>query len=159
MKPVIRTADIRDYEALLPLFREVHDVHVRLRPDIYRDTPAPVEKAAFERQIRSGEEYIWVAEADGGIAGFLAAEKGKVEENTFVHAKTFLMIHSLGVASAYRKQGIGRLLMEHAREAARKLDVDCLELGVSDANREAVAFYESLGLTTKSRKMEWPLRL
>jgi len=43
---------------------------------------------------------------------------------------------------------------EHVFDFGRSLKVDSIELGVSEENTSAIEFYRSLGMTTKSRKME-----
>ncbi|MGG1252919.1 GNAT family N-acetyltransferase [Brevibacillus agri] len=61
------------------------------------------------------------------------------------------------VADTLRKKGIGRKLMHHVFDFAKGLGIDSIELGVSERNRQAIHFYESIGMTTKSRKMEFRL--
>lgn len=36
--------------------------------------------------------------------------------------------------------------------------MDSIELGVSEKNTSAIGFYESIGMTTKSRKMEFIMK-
>nr|WP_241752749.1 GNAT family N-acetyltransferase [Brevibacillus agri] len=47
--------------------------------------------------------------------------------------------------------------MHHVFDFAKGLGIDSIELGVSERNRQAIHFYESIGMTTKSRKMEFRL--
>jgi ribosomal protein S18 acetylase RimI-like enzyme len=54
-------------------------------------------------------------------------------------------ILAVGVAPAYRRQGIGRQLVEAAEGAARERGLDRITLTVDVTNVEAIAFYEALG--------------
>lgn len=82
----------------------------------------------------------------------------EVTANSFVKARDILVIDSLCVAEDIRNQGVGRVMMEFVLEFGRKLNVDSIELGVSESNRSTIRFYESIGFNTKSRKMEFRLQ-
>ncbi len=45
--------------------------------------------------------------------------------------------------------------MQAAYAHAETIGCDRIELGVDDANQEAIAFYEALGMSVRSRRMEW----
>lgn len=47
--------------------------------------------------------------------------------------------------------------MQYVIDFGGSLKVDSIELGVSENNAAAILFYESFGMTTKSRKMEFRL--
>jgi len=127
----IRTARPDDFQALIPLFQQIHNQHVALRPDHYR-----------------------VAEQDG-LAGVIVLKEDIVEGSGFVFDKHYLRIISLVVADTHQKQGVGKRLMQAAYAHAETIGCDKIELGVDDANQEAIAFYEALGMAVRSRRMEW----
>ncbi|MGD6842567.1 N-acetyltransferase family protein [Bacillus infantis] len=153
----IRNAIQSDYETLLPLFRQVHEFHVFVRPDLYKENSTPVEQEFFESQLIDGKHHIFVAVISNDIVGVTVAKEEEIIENTFVKARKILYIKSLCVAEAYRKKGIGKKLTEHVFGFGRSLQVDSIELGVSEENTSAIEFYRSIGMTTKSRKMEFIL--
>lgn len=153
----IRRAKQNDYELLRPLFSQVHDFHVRARPDLYKENATPVGMAYFERQLADGQQHMFVAVEDEGIVGVAVTQEEEIPENSFVLARKVLVIHSLCVDEAHRKKGVGNRLMHHVFEFGRSLGVDSIELGVSEKNPAAIEFYESLGMTTRSRRMEIPM--
>ncbi|MCA0972180.1 GNAT family N-acetyltransferase [Halobacillus litoralis] len=158
MKIHIRSAEKKDYEELLPLFRQVHEFHVSVRPDLYKENPIPVEQEFFENQLKDSRQHIFVAVVDRELAGVIVTKEEEVAENSFVKARKILLINSLCVAETHRSRGIGRKLTQYVFDKARGLEVDSVELGVSEKNTSAISFYESLGMTTKSRKMEITLK-
>ena len=81
----------------------------------------------------------------------------EVIENTFVKDRRLLYINSLCVDEKHRKKGIGKKLIHYVFDFGRSLKVDGIELGVSEENTTAIEFYQSIGMTTKGRKMEFIL--
>ncbi|MBN8207907.1 GNAT family N-acetyltransferase [Bacillus sp. NTK071] len=150
----IRKADQNDYESLLPLFRQVHDLHVFVRPDLYKENSIPVEQEFFESQLSDVKQHIFVATIGNELVGVIVTKEEESTGNSFVKARRVLVINSLSVAEKYRKKGIGKKLTQYTFDFGRNLRVDSIELGVSEKNTSAIEFYRSIGMTTKSRKME-----
>ncbi|MFA9560259.1 N-acetyltransferase family protein [Evansella sp. AB-rgal1] len=150
----IRNANKSDYDSLLPLFRQVHELHVFERPDLYKENSIPVAQEFFENQIDNVKQHIFVATIGIEIVGFCVMKEEEVIENSFVNARKILYINSLCVNETQRKKGIGKRLLQYVFDFGRSLKVDSVELGVSEKNPSAIEFYGSIGMTTKSRKME-----
>lgn len=150
----IREATKNDYDSLLPLFRQIHELHVCERPDLYKENSTPVGQEFFENQLADARQHIFVATIGIEIVGSVVMREEEVIENSFVNARKILYINSLCVAETKRKKGIGNSLLQYVFEFGRSLKVDSVELGVSEKNPSAIRFYESIGMTTKSRKME-----
>lgn len=150
----IRTARPDDFQALIPLFQQIHDQHVALRPDHYRPHEMPVPEDLFLSQLENPDYALLVAEQDG-LAGVIVLKEDSVEGSGFVFDKHYLRVISLVVADTHQKQGVGRRLMQAAYAHAETIGCDKIELGVDDANQEAIVFYEALGMAVRSRRMEW----
>jgi ribosomal protein S18 acetylase RimI-like enzyme len=150
----IRNANKSDYDSLLPLFRQVHELHVCERPDLYKENSTPVGQEFFESQLADVRQHIFVATIGIEIVGIVVMKEEEITENSFVNARKILFINSLCVAETQRKKGVGKRLLQYVFDFGRSLKVDSIELGVSEKNSSAIEFYESIGMTTKSRKME-----
>ncbi|MFD4706867.1 GNAT family N-acetyltransferase [Gottfriedia sp. NPDC058432] len=157
MEITIRNANQEDYESLISLFRQVHDLHVLERPDLYKENSTPVGEEEFNNQLKDDKQHIIVATLATKILGVAVLKEEEIPENSFVNARKILLLNSLCVDDASRKKGIGRKLMQYIIDFAKELNVDSVELGVSESNQKAIHFYESIGLTTKNRKMEFRL--
>nr|WP_284698154.1 GNAT family N-acetyltransferase [Thermoanaerobacterium thermosaccharolyticum] len=68
--------------------------------------------------------------------------------------RKFVYIDDLCVSSTHRRKGVGRKLFRHIVDYVKKSGYDTLELTVWEFNSDAIKFYESLGMTTKNRRME-----
>jgi ribosomal protein S18 acetylase RimI-like enzyme len=153
----IRNANQNDYESLLSLFRQVHELHVCERPDLYKENSTPVGQEFFKSQLIDIKQHIFVATIDIEIIGVIVMKEEEITENSFVKSRKVLFINSLCVAETQRKKGVGRRLMQYVFDFGRSLKVDSIELGVSEKNPSAIQFYESIGMATKSRKVEFRL--
>ncbi|MBT8125172.1 MAG: GNAT family N-acetyltransferase [Gammaproteobacteria bacterium] len=62
-------------------------------------------------------------------------------------------INTLGVATEFRRQGLARLLLDHASKRALQNGTQCLSLHVYENNIEAIKLYESYGFS-KEKKID-----
>ena len=109
--------------------------------DIYDDSSIGGEDPglAFDAHLdRVGPERIWVDEFEGDLTGFvsliLEGEQAEIEP--------------IVVGEAYRGQGIGKKLLAHAAEEAKRLDVLCLYVKPVARNEEAISFFHDAGYST-----------
>lgn len=139
MRFLIRSATAEDAEAIGELAKEFADYlralgdpsGLRFDADTYlRDGFGP--NPAF-----SG----LVAESDGEILGYLLYHPGYDVD----YATRILHVIDLCVRERWRRQGVGRALMEEAAKICRRLGGAQLFWSVYVRNKPAFAFYESLG--------------
>ena len=150
----IRDAGRDDLEAVNVLRRQVNDLHVQGRPDIFRPGFGPDLEAHLLEQFESDQAGVIVAVADGRIAGFAVVQYICRPQSAYSLARSFYRVEEFGVDAAFRRRGIATLLMKYLREDARRLGFNRIELDVWAFNESALAFYTSVGFTTYRRYME-----
>jgi diamine N-acetyltransferase len=156
MEYQIRKASEIDYVDVSKLVAQIHEIHVTARPDIYSSDPCPMGEEYFVELINDENSFILVAE-DTGIDKVVAYMVIRI--NTAPHRKIhkqrkYINIDDLCVDETYRGRGLGKKLMNYIVEYAKEIEINCIELGVTEFNKEAVLFYESIGMKTRSRRME-----
>lgn len=114
----------------------------RMRED---DIPAVllVEKDSYEFPWSAGNFHdsihagysAWVYEIGGSIIGHMVMMAALDEAHLL----------NITIAPAWRRQGLGRLLLRHAMNAARLQHVRVLFLEVRPSNRAAIELYEKAG--------------
>lgn len=99
----------------------------------------PEERRYLKAIRRHSYAAVLVAELDGHIVGRLSIGRDSHPASEHV-ADVGVM-----VADGYRRQGIGRALMESAEAWAKSVGVRKIELHVFPHNESALALYERLG--------------
>lgn len=151
---MIRILELKDYESVKKLVYQVHELHLKNRPDIYIDgNPLPIEY--FEKIINDKNSLNYVYEEDGEIVGILTASKQTSRPLQIAKSRIVYFIDDIVVDSNHRKKGIGKKLFNYLLEQAKQDNVDAIELNVWSFNENAIKFYESLGMTVKNMKMEY----
>ncbi len=95
--------------------------------------PRPWTREAFEAELGRGS--LWVAEAEGRLAGYVA----------FWDFGLWLYIANVAVHPGMRRRGIGRALVKFVMEEAVKKGRRGVSLDVRISNAPARRLYESLG--------------
>lgn len=148
----IRLASQRDYDAVERIMKQVHEMHVDWRPDIYisMDPILP-----YDRYLAHVEEQqIFVAELAGEVVGLLIYLVRHISGGP-VKERDVLFVDSMAVEERYRGQGIGHELFGALLQLCRERGYDGLELQVNARNQAARAMYEKYGFTEKSVYMEF----
>lgn len=153
----VRFAKDSELDRINELRRQVNDLHVAGRPDIF--------KAGFSQELQDHihtiqndpAQRIAVAERDGRIVGFAVLHHICKPENPFMKEREFLDIDEFCVDEAYRRQGVATELIAFIRAYAEEAGFSRIELNMWEFNRDALAFYESVGFATYRRYMELPV--
>ena len=142
----IELANIEDLEEINTLARQVHKIHVKWRPDMYKDVKNVIEREFLEKLI--ADKQIYVAKLDNKIIGYLIFMI-KEQNNPIMKFKKYLIIDTICVDKNYRKKGIGTRILEYANNIAKKYNCTDLQLNVNPENIDAIKLYEKFGFNVK----------
>jgi GNAT superfamily N-acetyltransferase len=112
-----------------------------------RHLPKSQAVEALER-IRQHEGEVFVAEQDGKL---VATYSIYVCHNLARGGRPFAVIEHVVCLAGYRRQGIGRALMEHASTQASERGCYKVLLETGKSKPENHAFYEACGFTNDKR--------
>ena len=148
---MLELARASDWEAVHRLARQIHDLHVAWRPDLFCMTEEPFPQDMFQQAI--ADRLLYVAKIDGRVVGFVELDIYPVSGPRSVNRKV-LSLESICVDEAFRGQGIGRAMIQDVRALAKAFRCREMVLGVYPENDGAVAFYQKCGFFIRSIKMD-----
>jgi len=97
--------------------------------------PQPWPMSAFENYLE--EPGFLVAEADGGVVGYVVADSVPNHGTPLGHVK------DIAVAPDHRGEGVGRTLLESALETLREIGAGSVKLEVRASNDVAISLYRA----------------
>lgn len=149
----IRIAESKDYPQIEAIMQQVQQLHVYLRPDIYREVPA----AITEEELAEGmaQKRFYVAEEDSRVIGILSFLRRSVRGAHQV-PREVLFVDTMAVDAHYRGKGVGKAFLEFLKEVKTERGFDGIELQVNARNKAAYDIYRSWGFTEKSINLELP---
>ena len=150
----IRRANKNDIIQVIPLLYEVAKLHIEKRPDVFKIKSHEEIKSNLEEMIQDESNIILIAEDKQVAVGVIICKVREINDHTNLKNIKVLWINEICVKQEYRRNGIGRSLIEKAKEIAKENNCLRLELNCWEVNEEAMKFYENQGLTTQRRVME-----
>ena len=144
MMIIYRKATTDDIVQIIPLWRELMDTHAQLEPMFKAVVNAEEKFAQYLEEILGRENFfVCIALSDGEVIGYLIASLS-IQPEVFEFKRRAYIQDTL-VKKDYRKQGIGRQLMDLVREFALAQKADRIDLLVADKNESGKAFWAEMG--------------
>lgn len=139
----IRDMESKDYPEIDRLMKELHELHVKGRPDLYTELEHPYSREEFEKIVSDPEIIAILAEEKSVVIGLcigtLRKKSGMVEMKT-------MYIEDLIVDRNFRGKGVASQLYEEMEERGRNTGAKRLDLMVWEFNSDARRFYEKQGM-------------
>ncbi len=144
---VIRPGLKDDLPAAAVLWQELQFFHQKVGLAFPLDEQSPTAwTASFERTL-GRFSYLWVAELDGQISGFLLARVKRTP--AYLGGVMVGEISDLYVAESLRGQKVAARLVALALEEFQRQQVHSVEVQVMAANQGGVAFWHAQGFETE----------
>lgn len=149
MTKEVRAASFADIDELARLFDEY-------RMFYEQSSDLQLARSFLGERIENGESKIFVAiNDDGTCCGFTQL----FPSFSSVSARRVWILNDLYVEKAARQQGVGRQLMNKAKEFALKTASKGIQLETAIDNTSAQALYESLGYEKNTEFFGYSLTL
>ncbi|MBP5654357.1 MAG: GNAT family N-acetyltransferase [Clostridiales bacterium] len=150
----IRFAEENELDRINDLRKQVNDVHVEGKPEVFKPGFGEELKDFIKVIWNDPEQSIVVAESEGDICGFAVLHHINKPENPFMYERDFLDIDEFCVDKDHRRQGVASALIEFIKTYAKDQGYKRIELNMWEFNQDALAFYEAAGFETFRRYME-----
>ena len=153
----IRFAEYEELDRVNELRRQVNDLHVRGKPEVFKPGFSDELRDYIYEIFRDPLKRIVVCESGGEICAFAVLNHIKRPETPFMYERDYLDIDEFCVDETHRRQGIASEMIAFIRRCAKDEGFDRIELNMWEFNEEALQFYESVGFATYRRYMEMKL--
>ena len=153
----IRFAKATDLDQVNILRKQVNDLHVEGKPDVFKPGFCDELRDYIYTIFQDPRQEIVVADDNGTICGFAVLNHIIRPENPFMFVRDFLDIDEFAVDQDHRRQGIASAMIAFIKKWAEENGFNRIELNMWEFNQDALAFYEAAGFTTFRRYMEMKL--
>lgn len=152
----IREAKRKDLNQLVALYDDFLAHNAGKQPEFYR--AVPVEKSYPASLMKNKHAMLFVAADDAAreIAGFLHVTEEKTPPYEAYVPYQYATVVDVYVAPQHRGKGVGRALIESARNWAISRELGYLELMVLEEDLGARTFSRQLGFNEAYRVMRSP---
>jgi ribosomal protein S18 acetylase RimI-like enzyme len=101
---------------------------------------------------------VIVANIDEKIVGYCIFVFKEHKETAISFGRKALFIDAIGVLEDCKRKGIGKNLFSFVENIARENECDTIELNVNVKNKDAIEFYNSIGMIEKNIVMDYRLK-
>ena len=150
---IVRYAKREELESVNKIRKQVNEVHVKGRPDIFREDGWQFIEPFVYTRFDEENSGVIVAAIEDEIVGFAVVQYIVRPESPYNKERKFFHIEEFGVDENYRRKGIATAIIDFVKEDAKKRSFKKIELDMWEFNDCALAFYESAGLKTYRRYM------
>ena len=148
---MIELATAKDRAEVNRLARQIPQMHMDWRPDIYRMPEELFPEERFAELIAKRELYV--AKVGGSVVGYAMIALRVHDLPELVKRKVF-HIQQFCVDEEFRSHGFGTQMMTELRVLARAFGCTDLQLNVYPQNDAAVSFYQKCGFMIQNINMQ-----
>ena len=147
MQITIEIPQIEDCNRVNELAKQVHELHVNWRPDLFLSVDEVISKENFEEMLQAKE--IFIAKIQDEIVGYITFNI-KEKNNPSMRYRKQLQIEVICVDEKARGKGIGTQLLKYVKQYGKENDCTDIYLTVNEENASAIKMYEEFGFKVKS---------
>ena len=150
----IRNLEKKDYLDVFELEKQVYKIHYSNSPNVYNDVSDLFPKIYFDSIIENQNSIAMGIEYNNKIVAIILSEIKESGSISIVKKRRYCYIDDIVVEKDYRRKGYAKKLFNELKKRVKELNVDDIELTVWPFNKDAIAFYESIGMSVKNIKYE-----
>lgn|SRR5574344_1541626 len=152
----IRRANINDYNDIEKINKELQNIHIKMRPDLYQKSDYVLKFEDYKTKLAINHNYFLVCVTDH-VVGYIYLIL-KENMNHVMKTRKVLFIDAIAVLGEFQGRGIGKEFINEAIKLAQSLECDSIELDVLSKNDEAINFYLKNNFSDRFKRMELLLK-
>ena len=139
MKYEICEAVEGNLDEVFELWKKLMEEHKQMDPVFFSDIDEGLYYDDIKEHFSNPWKTIFVSICEGKVIGFLTAY---ITYETRYNSFCYCIIGDIMVDSQYRKEGIGKSLIENAKNWARLNDAERISLNVIHKNTKGYSFFK-----------------
>jgi GNAT superfamily N-acetyltransferase len=148
-KLILLKAVLQDLEGVYNLLSQTDSQYRQAHPEIFQQAFDPGDtKDYLLSNIKSKDAVIILALVRDDIIGAILAWGRKTPEISILLPNTFVIIENLVVDEPFRRQGIGKALLEQVHLWSKSHGTEQIQFTVWDFNQAAHEFNKKMGYST-----------
>ncbi len=151
---IIRKAQLDDRISLDELFREELVYHESLMPEIFKVPTIVVDEQWLKPILNNDSSFLVISVYDGDIVGAILYKIKVNQDDPILKERKFGYIEEMIVKGSFRRQGIGKQLLDYAIKDLSSQDIKDIEINVWENNEIGRGFYKKYGFKTIQRRMK-----
>ena len=152
---MVRFGVLKDVESVNIIRKEVNDLHVHGKPDVFKPGFSEDMKEYLKNYANARDKFFLVCEVNGVVCAYAMVNYVVKPETPYRFELKFLEIQEIGTLKAMQGNGYGKKLVEKIKEIATQYGINRIELNMWTFNDDALKFYDSVGFKTYRRYLEW----
>ena len=151
----LRRGEEKDIPGILDLLVQVDMVHVNGRPDLFQGPATKYNGEELREILKNDETPVFVCtDETGKVLGHAFCIHRETKGEHVLRDVRTLYIDDICVDERHRAQGVGTALYRHVLQYAEAQGFYNITLNVWACNRDAMKFYEAMGLKPQKIGME-----
>lgn len=147
---IIRTEDAH---LLATLNHDVQKLHHELEPEIFKPFSLDGIARFFENLLLNQRFSAYVAMVDDKPAAYILLNQVISEENCFKYSQSVLHIDQICVEGSYKGKGIGKALVDYAKQIAKDNNIKRIEMNYWSKNNNSGEFFRSQGFVNYNERL------
>lgn len=149
----IRIEETKDSELLARLNHDVQELHTKIEPTIFKPYSKEGMTKFFEELLSDEMIQAYIAYWDDSPAGYILLSRRHYPETYFRHSYSAIYIEQICVERNFKGKKIGQKLIAVAKDYARQMDINRIELDYWSKNKNAGKFFASQGFEPFNSRM------
>lgn len=155
----VRFLKKEDFNSIIPLLIEGHEIHKENREDVFSDLNLDFINKQLNQAFKDDDSHIFVVEdiEKKKIVGFALSKIHVTFNIPLLKSSSYLFIDNFIINKDYRNKGVGKILFTSIKNFCLLKKLDNIQLNVWNFNEGAIKFYKGLGFSTSKKRLELKL--
>ena len=143
----------KDASLLARLNHDVQEIHHDIEPSIFKPFDQENVEAFFQKILVNSSVEAYIAMVDEIPAGYMLLVENTTTENPFKYSSTILHIDQICVESEFKGKGVGKALVDHAKQYAIEKQIKRIEMNYWTQNHNSGEFFRSQGFKNFNERL------